>query len=208
MNYDAVVVANGEYPTHKVPLSILRSAKHVICCDGAVSEVYNRGISIEAVIGDGDSMPANMKQLYADRLCVVNDQETNDLTKSVLWAVARGYKSIAIVGATGKREDHCLGNISLLLQYARLCKVNMYSDYGVFSAVYGTTDFPSFSRQQVSIFNLTPQVALTVRGLKYPIENRCMRQWWEGTLNESTGGSFRLEFLQGEMLVFQTYEPK
>lgn len=208
MNYDAVVVANGEYPTHEVPLHILHSAKHVICCDGAVSEVYSRGVSVEAIVGDGDSMSLHMKQLYADRLCVVNDQETNDLTKAVLWAVARGYKSIAIVGATGKREDHCLGNISLLLQYARMCKVNIYSDYGVFSAVYGTTDFPSFSRQQVSIFNLTPQVALTVRGLKYPIENRCMRQWWEGTLNESTGSSFRLEFSQGEMIVFQTYEPK
>lgn len=207
-NYDAVVVANGEFPTHEVPLNILHNAKHVICCDGAVREVHNAGIAIEMIVGDGDSIAPDMRQEYADRLCVVSDQETNDLTKAVHWAMARGYHSIAIVGATGKREDHCLGNISLLLQYARSCKVNIFSDYGVFSAVYATADFPSFERQQVSIFNLTPHVAFTAHGLRYPIENRCMRQWWEGTLNESLGSSFRLEFPQGEMLVFQTYEPK
>ncbi|MBO4582054.1 MAG: thiamine diphosphokinase [Bacteroidales bacterium] len=206
--YQAVIVANGKFPEHAVPLSLLQQASHVICCDGAVERVHDMGLDIEAIIGDGDSISAEMKERYRSILHVYDEQENNDLTKAVNWALAHSYTSIAIVGATGKREDHCLGNISLLLNYARKCKVNIFTDYGWFSAIYTSHTFTSFVRQQVSVFNLTPQTPLTVYGLKYPIHNRCLRQWWEGSLNESEGDSFRLEFQEGEMLVFQTYDPK
>ena len=33
-NIDAVILANGEYPTADTPLKILREAKYVVCCDG------------------------------------------------------------------------------------------------------------------------------------------------------------------------------
>ena len=35
---EAVILANGEYPTHVLPLKILEEAKFVICCDGAANE--------------------------------------------------------------------------------------------------------------------------------------------------------------------------
>ena len=63
---------------------------------------------------------------------IMEDQEINDLTKSVRFAHTQGYREVLILGATGLREDHTLGNISLLMDYAHLFKrVEMLSDYGL-----------------------------------------------------------------------------
>ena len=33
-NIEAVILANGDYPSHHIPLQILCNAKYVVCCDG------------------------------------------------------------------------------------------------------------------------------------------------------------------------------
>ena len=70
-----------------------------------------------AIIGDGDSLPQAFKEQYKDILHVVEEQEDNDLTKATLHCGSLGFKRILYVGATGKREDHTLGNISLMMRY-------------------------------------------------------------------------------------------
>ena len=52
---EAVILANGEYPTHVLPLKILEEAKFVVCCDGAANEYILRGHTPDIIIGDGDS---------------------------------------------------------------------------------------------------------------------------------------------------------
>lgn len=35
---DAIIVANGQFPTHPVPLSLLETGAPVVCCDGAIEK--------------------------------------------------------------------------------------------------------------------------------------------------------------------------
>ena len=116
---EAVILANGEYPTHVLPLKILEEAKFVVCCDGAANEYILRGHTPDIIIGDGDSLSPENKTRFSDIIHHIADQETNDQTKAVHFLQEKGYQRIAIVGATGKREDHTLGNISLLLDYMK-----------------------------------------------------------------------------------------
>ena len=71
-----------------------------------------------------DSLSSDLALRFADRIYRDEDQETNDLTKAVKWCNERGYNDIVIIGATGKREDHTIGNISLLAEYAKICESN------------------------------------------------------------------------------------
>ena len=41
--HEAVILANGEYPVHPLPLQVLADAKYVVCCDGAANEYISRG---------------------------------------------------------------------------------------------------------------------------------------------------------------------
>ena len=113
---DTVIIADGTFPTHEIPLGYIRNAERIICCDGSTRAAVNAGFEPAAIVGDMDSLDSEMLSKYSDRIYPDQDQETNDLTKAVSWCRKMGYPDIAIVGATGKREDHTIGNISLLVE--------------------------------------------------------------------------------------------
>ena len=51
-----VILANGNFPTHPVPLQTLQGAKTIICCDGAAESLINSGRTPDIIIGDLDSL--------------------------------------------------------------------------------------------------------------------------------------------------------
>ena len=199
---DAVILANGDYPTAPVPTQILCEAPYVACCDGGANEYIARGHMPHIIIGDGDSLCPEYRGRYAALVHHNLDQETNDQTKAVQFLHARGMHRIAIVGATGKREDHTIGNISLLIEYMRMgVEVRSYTDYGVFVPCRGGHTFACRPGQQVSVFNFTA-TNLKAHGLTYPLYD--FTSWWQGTLNSCTDTTFTIEG-EGEYLVFLNY---
>ncbi|MBR3883699.1 MAG: thiamine diphosphokinase [Bacteroidaceae bacterium] len=201
-NIDAVILANGEYPTAETPKTVLANAPYVVCCDGAANRYIETGRVPDAIVGDGDSLKEEFRQQYASIIHHVNEQESNDQTKAVRFLLAQGKHRIAIVGATGKREDHTLGNISLLIEYARMgAEVRTFTDYGVFIPCKGKCTMPSTPGQQISIFSFTAKGSSS-KGLKYPIFD--FTNWWQGTLNECMGNEFTID-AEGEYLLFINY---
>lgn len=199
---EAVILANGEYPSLPLPLQLLEEARYVVCCDGAANEYIARGRTPDVIIGDGDSLSPENRVKYADLIQHIPDQETNDQTKAVHYLQKKGVRNIAIVGATGKREDHTLGNISLLIDYMRSgIEVRMFTDYGVFIPIQHTQTFASQVGQQVSIFNFNAK-GLRGEGLFYPLSD--FNNWWQGTLNEATANEFTIH-CTGDYLIFLTH---
>lgn len=200
--FEAVVVAGGDYPTAPQPLEVLHNAPYVVCCDGAADRYIATGHVPDAIVGDGDSISAYNRTKYAARLHIVAEQETNDQTKAVNFLLGKGMRHIAIVGATGRREDHTIGNISLLIEYARAgAQVRSFTDHGVFIPCNGDTTLKCRKGQQISIFSITAK-KLSAEGLLYPIYD--FTNWWQGTLNECTGEEFTIH-AEGEYLLFVNY---
>ena len=201
-SFDAVVLANGEQPQHPIPLQLLQEAPFLVCCDGAIQQCKKANV----IVGDGDSIPAWAREQYHHCLHLESEQDDNDLTKATRFCVAKGLKRIVYLGATGLREDHTLGNISLIMRYAREMGVEpvMATNHGWFVPAKGTATFESFPRQQVSLFNFGC-TSLRTEGLRY--DGYPFDQWWQGTLNEAIGPHFRIE-ADGFYLVFRTYEAK
>jgi thiamine pyrophosphokinase len=157
-------------------------------------------------VGDCDSLDSWIIDKYADKIFEDADQETNDLTKAVRWCYESGYKDIVILGATGKREDHTIGNISLLAEYARTIRIIMITNTGTFYPFLESCRVPSLPGQQVSVFSIDPETEITSSGLKYPLVKRKLRNWWEATLNEALGDQFELKFLGGSVIVFMEFK--
>ncbi len=228
----ALILADGAFPTHPGRLDILKNMQTVICCDGAAEKLLTFGREPNAIVGDMDSLSDVLKTRFSDRIIPSDDQETNDLTKAVNYCAEKGYDELVILGATGLREDHTLGNIALLADYApRFKSCCMLTDYGridAFTAGIETKDsleenadtkaplvcitrdgahtvarFESFAGQQVSLFSLHPDTLVHSMGLRYPLEGRSLTSWWQGTLNECTGEQFSLSINKGCMLVYR-----
>ncbi|MDM8002854.1 MAG: thiamine diphosphokinase [Bacteroidota bacterium] len=200
-----VILANGTFPSHPVPLARLHEADMIICCDGAAGKLVAHGFEPGIIIGDLDSVPPAIKEKYADILVHDSDQETNDLTKAVNWCIAAGITEVAILGATGIREDHTLGNISLLADYSNQIDAVMLTDTGFFRVYDHSVTVASRPGQQVSLFSIDPTLKVTSSGLKYPLSNLSLCSWWRGTLNEAEDHFFSLQFEHGRVIVFTEY---
>lgn len=195
----AVILANGLYPSADRPLRMLAQAPFVVCCDGAADTYLANGLVPDVIIGDGDSLAPETVRQYGAIIHREAEQETNDLSKAFRYVHGKGIERVAILGATGKRDDHTLGNISLLVDYMRGgADVRMYTDYGVFVPCSGDTCFESRKGQQISVFSFGA-TGLQAEGLVYPLFD--FDNWWQGTLNECVDNAFTIH-AQGDFLVF------
>jgi thiamine pyrophosphokinase len=199
---ETAIIANGKFPDHPIPLSFLLNAKRVICCDGAADSLIDFGLVPFAIVGDCDSVNKKIAEKYHDRLFRDEDQETNDLTKAVKWCSGRGYDNIVILGGTGKREDHTLGNISLLVEYASFTTVKMVTDAGIFFPILGSTRIETQTGQQISVFAIDPTDEISTTGLKYKLDHKKLSNWWTATLNEAEENSITIEFKNARVIVF------
>lgn len=202
MDFETVILADGTFPVHEVPLDCLKKAKRIVCSDGSVKSLLDAGYLPHAIVGDLDSLTREIAEKYQDRLFRDDDQETNDLTKSVFWCCRRGYKDLAIIGATGKREDHTIGNISLLADYAKVANILMITDTGILLPFLKSFEIETFAGQQVSIFSFDQQMEISSKGLKYPLLKKKITRWWEATLNEAVGNTIELNFTGGPVILF------
>ena len=189
-----VILAAGDFPRAEAPLAALREADLRICCDSAAEALVAYGLEPDRIVGDLDSLSPAFRERYADRITHIAEQDDNDLTKAFHMALPLSPSRITILGATGKREDHTLGNISLLIDYAREapCPVTMLTDFGRFKAIFDTATLSSVPGQQVSIFAFDNTLNLKSAGLKYPTDQVRFDTLWKATLNEALSSSFTL----------------
>ena len=206
-----VILANGAPPTHPVPLRFFRKADRLIACDGAWRKALDLGRPPDAVVGDGDSLGEEGREALAQRGILFIDeaeQETNDLCKAFRHAVATGAEGddFVILGATGRREDHALGNVFHLLDFAAelsrdwgrsaerlLSPVSMVTDFGTFEPVLPPGGiWTATAGRSVSVFAPVPGTRMTSEGLAWPLEGVSFDALWSGTLNRTTGDTFAL----------------
>ena len=186
------LLAAGDFPTHPVPRAALDAAAHVVCCDSAAAAL----------------LASDLRHRLGGRVHAVAEQDDNDLAKAFRFALAQGWRNLVILGATGRREDHTLGNIAWLADFAAQADaVEMVTDYGVFRA-YGppVARFRTTPGMQVSIFGFDPAAPVTGTGLKFPVQNLKLARWWTAALNEAIADTVELRFAFGPLIVFTTHE--
>ncbi|MDL2323134.1 thiamine diphosphokinase [Bacteroidales bacterium OttesenSCG-928-A17] len=201
-----IILADGAFPQHSIPLEFLKKADRIVCCDGSAEKLLKYGIQPTYIVGDMDTLSEELKTRYASIIHFNPDQETNDLTKAVQFCKSRGWNDITILGASGNREDHLLGNLSLLTDYAENVQVQLFSDYGSFvPQLANEIEYESYPGEQVSIFSLNPEAKFISKNLRYPLDNRTFTSWWQGTLNEAVSDSFAITIDGGKALLFREY---
>ena len=211
MDLKIAILANGAAPRHPIPLRLLAEADLLVCCDGALAAARALGREPDFVVGDGDSIASADRTALGDRFVAVAEQNTNDLAKAFRFACARapqppGTLRVAILGATGLREDHTLGNIFRLVDFtATVPDTVLYTDAGTFEVVRGARTFAARPGEPVSIFAPLPGTSVASQGLEWPLDGVSLADLWTGTLNRTTGPSFTLRTNGRPILVYRPY---
>ncbi len=207
MHSNVVIICDGQFPKTEYPRYLIRTADFIICCDGALRKFIRSSKAVfgeerlpDLVIGDMDTLPASLQKKYSDIIIREEEQEHNDQTKAVRWALnnLRGIESIHILGATGGRVDHTIGNVSLLMEYTRMFNlgdiiIETVSDEGTIFPITETVEFECGTGRGVSIFSPDNSLRIKSEGLEYPTDDVIFDNWWKATLNKASQDSVRLE---------------
>lgn len=210
MGSNIVIICDGSFPRTEYPRYLIRTADFIICCDGSLKKFIRNSKAIfgaerlpDRVVGDMDSLPESLRKKHADIIVKIDEQEHNDQTKAFRWAMENltDIESITILGATGQREDHTIGNISLLMEYARMydlegmgIQVQMITDHATMIAVTDTIEMDCGEGRQVSIFSPDNSLRIKSEGLRWKTDDVVFDNWWKATLNVAVQDNIRLEF--------------
>ncbi|MBR5568370.1 MAG: thiamine diphosphokinase [Bacteroidales bacterium] len=203
-----VIICDGSFPKTEYPRYLIRSADFIVCCDGALKKFLRHSEAIfgeerlpDLVIGDMDTLSPSLQKKYSDIIIRESEQEHNDQTKAVRWVLnnIEDIEAIHILGATGGRADHTIGNLSLLMEYTRMFDLGetvleAVTDEGTVFPVTDTTEFDCGAGREISI--ITPDSSLRIRseGLQWKTDDVVFDNWWKATLNKSVDDRVRLEF--------------
>jgi thiamine pyrophosphokinase len=210
MHNTVVIICDGRFPKAEYPRYLIRNADFIICCDGAMQKFIRNSETIfgqkrlpDVVVGDMDSLSPSLRRKHSDIIVQIDEQEHNDQTKAFKWALEnlQGVEQIYILGATGEREDHTIGNISLLMEYARTfdlegmgINVEMNSDHATIFAATDTFEMDCGEGRKISIFSPDNSLRIKSEGLEWPTDDVVFDNWWKATLNRASQDHVRLEF--------------
>ena len=84
-----------------------------------MTKLIKNNLKPTIIIGDLDSIDTKIKEKYSHIIIEILDQSQNDLRKALNWLNKKKCSNITILGATGLREDHTIGNIffSIISRY-------------------------------------------------------------------------------------------
>lgn len=158
-----------------------QSFERIIAVDGGLKAVKELGLEPDVIVGDFDSVDPLVLEYYRSREHIVWDvrrpeKDETDTELAFLRAQAMGCTDLVILGATGGRIDHMLGNIHLL--FPCLQKGIRASLFDGQNRIFLLDGSYTFRRRElwgkyISFLPLTERVeGITLRGFKYPLTER------------------------------------
>lgn len=178
-----------------------------IFCDSGLSHQEALGIEPHLIVGDFDSHPNPHSDI--ETITLPREKDDTDTVFAVKEATKRGFDDFLLLGVSGGRLDHTLGNVSILLMLHRQGKrallVDDYSEMEIAAKkpVYIDDSFPFFSLLNIS----GTAEGITVENAKYPLKDaeiQCTYQY--GISNEVLPGrQAKVSVEKGELLLVKVW---
>ncbi len=177
----------------------------VWAADGGLAYCEKLGITPDFVIGDFDSLgfvPENAVVLPVQK-------DVTDMAAAVNLAEEQGCDIFYLYGGTGKRLDHTLANIALLIDLAHKGKKAYLCDrdYTVTAVTNGEICFDEHEKGVISVFAADEKVhGVCEEGLLYSLDNATLENKTAlGVSNEFTGRKSRIAVKEGTLVIVKNH---
>ena len=190
------------------------SYETVIACDSGMEFFRRNGLYPDLILGDFDSADRTTVDYFKGQteVCLEQFPAQKDWTDTEL-AVRRGLElepeHMDLVGATGTRLDHVLGNLQLLaLGLEAGVSIFLMDAHNRIRLVDRPLKITK-SEQYGDFISLIPYggevSGLTLKGMKYPLDGATLRQDVSlGISNEIVDDEALISFTEGKLYVMET----
>ena len=212
---DCVIVVGGQI-NDLFAKKVIEEKKPDFCiaADSGMNFFYRSGLKPDWIIGDFDSASGEALDYFKTqqeiswvKLNPVKDD--TDTESAIRKAISLGAEKITLLGATGTRIDHVLGNIELLgiglqnrIEIEMLDVNNRIRMIASGITLEKETQFGNY----VSLIPYTSEVkGLTLTGFKYPLDMYILKGFCSlGVSNEITEPVAEISFEDGILIVIES----
>ncbi len=177
-----LLLLDGEVPGESLLRSIAANASFIIATDGAAQTARKYSTSLDVIIGDMDSLDNETHDYFSKKNTEIlpnPDQYSNDFEKALRFLIDQKKTDLLVIlGMHGKRTDHSLTNLSVLVRFRdsfeELVSIDDFQKHHLLTAKHNLYK-PSLPRNShISLTPLPIAEGVTTKGLFYPIDNRRM----------------------------------
>lgn len=202
MKTGALVLCNGEPPPRTLLRRLAAGAGLTVAADGGANAARAAGLRPDLIIGDLDSITAATRRALASSAVIrVGRQDNTDLEKALDVLVGRGVKDVVIAGATGKRLDMTLANISVAWRYRRRIRIRFVGAGWEALPVHGRERIRAARGTTVSLIPFSRCTGITLRGLRYPMRNGTLSGGAVAVSNVVVRSPFSVRLRHGRLLL-------
>lgn len=203
-----VILSNGNPPKKQVLLQHVQLADFFICADGGANIAAKYRVKPDFIIGDLDSVTEATLNKFKDvEVRRIREQNSTDLEKALSYAVSKQYDDILVLGATGGRIDHEVGNLSALAKFSRKVKIKFVDEYGELLPIIREQEFNLRPGTTLSLIPLSLCEGIVTSGLKWNLKNESLRLGFrESTSNVVVSSPIKIKIRNGDLIVFIIYD--
>lgn len=188
--------------------------QNIIAVDKGLETLYQLNIMPNHVVGDFDSVSTLILKFYQNNPNVIfhtfnPEKDNTDTDIALKLAIHLKSSAITIMGALGKRMDHALSNIHILMDALEAnipCQI-----LDEYNRIYLIKDNTTIHKSEIygkyiSLIPLTTDVeGLTLVGFKYPLKNAKLSIGISlGVSNEILQDIARIELSKGILIVIES----
>lgn len=188
--------------------------EYIIVADSGMEFMHRTGLKPDMIIGDFDSVfPETLDYFKAQEEIVWKElnpiKDDTDTEFAIRQAISLGTKEITVLGATGSRLDHVLGNVALLgIGLEAQVKIQLVDAHNRISMLTGTVELRKEEQfgEYVSFLPVDGAVSgVTLEGFKYPLQDVAMPVFSSlGISNEIVEERARVEIKSGVLLMIES----
>ena len=186
----------------------------ILAADSGMNALYAAAVTPDMIIGDFDSADKKILAFFQQNkeidFCTLNpEKDDTDTEFAIRESIRRGADSITIIGGTGTRLDHVLGNISLLgIGLEEGVRMELLDAHNRICMIDHSVTLKK-KEQYGNYLSLIPYngnvTGVTLKGLKYPLHDYTMGGFNSlGISNEIVDDEASIELTSGQLLVIES----
>lgn len=175
-----LIISGGSFDVKKMSARLKeKKYDYIIAADSGAEYAASLGLKPDIILGDLDSVSAETLEYFKNEGCPVKkfrpEKDETDFDIALKEAISLKPEKITVLGATGTRLDHTLTTffcIMRVLEDGVDCEIIDPNN----RIYFRNSDFVICKEEQygnfVSLVPVTESVTLTIKGMKYPLENK------------------------------------
>jgi thiamine pyrophosphokinase len=200
----ALILTNGKPPSKRLFEKLFALADWFVCADGGANTAARFDCPPDLIIGDLDSIEDETLAVFSNvDIKQLKDQNSTDLEKALREVIRKKCKEIIVIGATGERLDHAIGNLSALVKFSKKAHITFIDDIGTFIAVNHSIELHLPIGTIISLLPLSRCSGIVTKGLKWNLKNESLEFGVrESTSNVIVDSPVNIKVRKGSLVAF------